>query len=261
MKKYIIESKTHGRHEVLLDDEDYEWVSKHKWQVVSWRRLKTYKGPHKFYVVRTASIEGKKKNFSLHREITKCPKGLQVDHINGNPLDNRKENLRVCTPKENSLNKAIHNPTGYIGVRFLQGNQRPYEVRVNKSKVGYYRTAEEAAVKYDEHKKEIYGEDNKFIKLNFPHGVPESVKKIIQESNATRLPMRKNNTSGYFGISYEKRKPTKHWRASISYKGKLLYVGNFASKEAAARARDKKAVELYGDDYPRLNFPNEYKKD
>jgi hypothetical protein len=258
MKKYIIKSKTHGRHEVLLDDEDYEWASKYKWQVNP-QNNPNYKGPAKFYVVRSASIKGKKKNFSLHREITKCPKGLQVDHINGNPLDNRKENLRVCTPKENSLNKTIHNRTGYIGVRFYEGQQRPYESRVNQTTVGYYRTAEEAALKHDEYKKEIYGEDNKFVKLNFPEGIPECVKKVIEESRTTRLPMRKNNTSGYFGMSYEKSRPKKPWRACINHKGKLVYVGNFVTKEIAARARDKKAVELYGENYPRLNFPNEYR--
>jgi hypothetical protein len=263
MKKIIIESKTHGRHEVLLDDEDYEWVSKHRWQVNP-QNNPNYKGPDKFYVVRSTSIKGKKKNFSLHREIVKAPKGMQVDHTNGNPLDNRRSNLRLCTPRQNSANrvKASNNTTGFIGVTYRADQpQRPYCAQHFDKKLGggfskYFRTAEEAAVYRDKQMIDKYGE---FAGLNFPDGVPNEVRRIINESKKKPVVRRRNNSSGYRGVSFETKTTRwkKPWRVSIFYQKKSLYIGNFATKEEGARARDKKAVELFGE-FPQLNFPEEW---
>ena len=263
MKKIIIESKTHGRHEVLLDDEDYEWVSKHRWQVNP-QNNPNYKGPDKFYVVRSNSIKGKKKNFSLHREIMKAPKGMQVDHINGNPLDNRRSNLRLCTPRQNSANrvKMSNNTTGFIGVTYREEHpQRPYCAQHFDHKLGrgfskYFRTAEEAAVYRDKQMIDKYGE---FAGLNFPDGVPNAVRQIINESKKKPLVRRRNSLSGYRGVSFESgpvrwKKP---WRVSISYQKKPSYIGNFATKEEAARAYDQKAIELFGE-FAQLNFPEEW---
>lgn len=60
------------------------------------------------------------KNVRLHRMIMDCPNGMQVDHINGNTLDNRKCNLRIVTNQQNSMNsrKPSTNKSGYKGVYF-----------------------------------------------------------------------------------------------------------------------------------------------
>lgn len=76
----------------VLDDHDYNTVSKHKWYAV--------KHGGTFYVARTDN----RKTILLHRELLKPPEGMVVDHINRIGLDNRRSNLRVCTHQENMQN-------------------------------------------------------------------------------------------------------------------------------------------------------------
>ena len=74
----------------VVDDEDYELLNRFKWRVV-----KSGGDSQSFYAVAT---------MRLHRLIKECPKGLMVDHINGDTLDNRQCNLRVCTNSQNQQN-------------------------------------------------------------------------------------------------------------------------------------------------------------
>jgi hypothetical protein len=246
MKKYIIESPTYGKKEVLLDDDDWPWVSKHKWQVAK-SNSPAYKGPDKFYVVRATTINGKAVNFSLHREIMNTPKDFHTDHINGNTLDNRKENLRVCTPRENSLNrKSKFSCSGYRGVKYHPDKQRKYECILAKRNNTFHRTAEEAAIKWDEHKKEVYGENNQFIQLNFPDGVPEHIRDKIEKVNNSPYPKRKNSVTGYRGVSYATSAFPKPYRVGIGYNKKQIYLGNYKTAEEAARVYDKEAIRLLG---------------
>lgn len=67
----------------------------------------------------------------LHRFIMNCPDDMVIDHINHNPLDNRKKNLRICTSIQNSYNQKItsRNKTGIIGISVVNGL---YYVRIAK---------------------------------------------------------------------------------------------------------------------------------
>ena len=87
-----------GGKSVIVDLEDVPLVLEGKWFIRSRTR----------YVARTiwtGSTTGSPQITYLHRRITGAPKGLEVDHINRNPLDNRKSNLRVCTHAENMKNR------------------------------------------------------------------------------------------------------------------------------------------------------------
>lgn len=103
--------------EVLIDTEDLDIVLKNgKWLAspTHGRCKKIY-----YYIYNN-------KTMGLHRLITNCPKHLQVDHINRNPLDNRKCNLRVCTPRENNQNK----PAGKSGIKNVRITKRgKYQAR------------------------------------------------------------------------------------------------------------------------------------
>lgn len=66
-----------------------------------------------------------KQGVVLHREIMNPPAEMQVDHINGNRLDNRRSNLRICTAQHNSWNRRIgsKNTSGYVGVHWVKASQ------------------------------------------------------------------------------------------------------------------------------------------
>ena len=98
---------TRGLH-AIVDAEDYEWLSRHKWHVTPSPRSGT------FYARRRRG----KGALLMHREIMNAPEGMVVDHINGNGLDNRRCNLRICTQGENCRNSCKHSDgkSRFIGV-------------------------------------------------------------------------------------------------------------------------------------------------
>lgn len=91
-----------------------------------------------------------KKAGKLHRFIMNCPDDMVIDHINRNPLDNRRENLRICTQQQNVMNKSIqsNNTSGIPGVCWNK-NKNKWHARITvngKTKsLGYHTTLEEAA--------------------------------------------------------------------------------------------------------------------
>ena len=105
----------------------------------------------------------------LHRLILAAKPGQVVDHKNGNPLDNRMCNIRICTQAENAKNQRIkaNNTTGYKGVTRNRGK---FEAKIKKDYKtvwrGRYSTAIEAAKAYNVAAKKYHGE---FARLN--HGV------------------------------------------------------------------------------------------
>jgi hypothetical protein len=136
----------------LVDDEDFYEMNKHKWYFSTGYAM--FKDGYK-----------KRHATQMHRLIMKCPKGFDIDHKNHNGLDNRRENLRICTRQDNMRNRLGKNG-GYKGARLVKGRWRS-EHTLNKKTVhiGYFDTQIEAAQAYDNKVREIYGE---FAKLNFP---------------------------------------------------------------------------------------------
>lgn len=131
----VINSKKWGVKFAIIDKSDIAECSKLTWQV------KFCKDTKQFYVV---SSKHDAKEVKLHRYLMQCPNGLVVDHINHNPLDNRRENLRIITIRGNSLNqsKRKDNKSGYSGV-FKTKNGK-YKAVHYKTSLGVYNTKEEA---------------------------------------------------------------------------------------------------------------------
>lgn len=115
----------------------------------------------RWYMTPDGYVGNRGKNIGLlHRFIVNAPSNMVVDHINHNTLDNRKENLRICTQKQNMCNQSIRkdNKSGYTGVYFVENkNKWVAQIRINgKTKhLGYYnemknavKARKEAEIKY-----------------------------------------------------------------------------------------------------------------
>ena len=98
MKTLIINSKTYGRHEVLVDDEDYDRVKNITWTLCKARAC------HIYYA---RGIFPCDQRILMHRFILGVPNGQIIDHIDRNGLNNQKSNLRLCTKSQNNFNSKI----------------------------------------------------------------------------------------------------------------------------------------------------------
>lgn len=129
----IIESPKYKRQEALIDIEDIE-----KCKDINWCLKPSYRKENEFYV----ESSNRTNNIKLHRYITNAPKGIEVDHINHNPLDNRKCNLRVCSHFENMKNSS-NNKSGVCGVCWSKTHQK-WRAFLNGKHLGYYDIKEDA---------------------------------------------------------------------------------------------------------------------
>jgi len=148
----------------IVDAEDYDRVRRHKWCLS--------RTGHQLYAQRRY----RGKTLRMHQFIMNPPKGMVVDHIDGNGLNNRRSNLRICTQRQNTWNHKYTKP--------------------------------------------------------------------------------EHASSQYVGVYRYKNRP-EEWYARVQCNGDITDLGPFDSEIEAVRARDRTAIELFGE-YARLNLPDEW---
>lgn len=150
----------------LVDDEDYEKLSKHKWTLL------LQKNSRKYAYRQVGKLGVDRRNIRMHRVIMNAAEDTEVDHRDGNGLNNQKSNLRICSHQNNMRNmNRVVNKSGYKGVRVhperLEKGRRAYQSTIwdgSKSvSLGYYETPLEAATAYNNKALELFGE---FARLN-----------------------------------------------------------------------------------------------
>jgi hypothetical protein len=133
----------------LVDDDVYEWASSFKWY------------NNKGYAQRHIVVDGKKSTVRMHREILSASDGVLVDHISRDRLDNRRENLRLCTHVENARNRSVGrgNTTGLKGVG-RQGRYWYARIRVGGARIrlGFFHSKEDAYSAYVDAARKYHGD-------------------------------------------------------------------------------------------------------
>lgn len=157
----IIQSKKHGNKTVLINKEDFEKINSYNWHI-------NYNHGN-YYVETNLYVNGKRRTKGIHSFIKECPIDLKIDHINGDALDNRKENLRICTNQENCRNQRktkLKRSSKYKGVSYNKNNRnyRAYIKHDGKHvNIGSFLNENDAAEAYNKKAFELFGE---FANLN-----------------------------------------------------------------------------------------------
>jgi hypothetical protein len=149
----------------LVDDEDYDWLTQWKWYA-------SKESKYTFYATRMSRIGSRRISLKMHSALMCPPYGMEVDHVDGNGLNNQRGNLRVCTRTENCQNRRPRSggTSKYKGVHWGRREKKWIaKIHLNGKEIYLGRSVDEdeAASIYDTKAKELFGE---FARLNLPEG-------------------------------------------------------------------------------------------
>jgi hypothetical protein len=207
---------------ILVDPEDLDLL-KRKWNIQP--------SHNTFYARRIEITETKRIRLALHRLILSriLNRSLlrkdEVDHINGDGLDNRRCNLRLAERHQNARNCRMHkdNTTGFKGVSQCKDRFRAYITYDKHTRaLGYFRSAIDAGIAYNHEAYKCFGS---FANLN----------KIDGWENTHPVPCSNRASSGYPGV-YANDNKAYPWKAEVRVNGVQVKLGVFATAEEANRA-------------------------
>lgn len=137
----------------IVDDDDYEWLDQWKWYA--------HQSRYHLYARRCFKQNegGNTKGIFMHRQILGSPENLQVDHVNGNGLDNQRVNLRVATNGENQRNQQKKDPNAssrFKGVSYYK-RDGVWIAQIGSIYLGRFASEKDAATAYNEAAIEMYG--------------------------------------------------------------------------------------------------------
>lgn len=196
----------------IVDDADYEWLNQWKWSCAT-----------NGYAVRR--IPGTNKIVLMHREIMGNPKGVYVDHINRDTLDNRRANLRTATPAQSIRNTRARK--GFSPFKGVTKSNQKWAARIQilgkTIELGLFETQREAAAAYNEAAKIHFGE---YAFLNDLSLLPPEQDK----------PLCRKLTSKYTGVHWDKQ--SQMWKTEIMVNYQKHRLGFFDCEIDAAKAYD-----------------------
>jgi hypothetical protein len=143
----------------VVDASDFGLISGHCWSL----------DPKGRYAVAYTELADASRCIRMHRLIMQPRSDQVVDHINGDGLDNRRANLRVCSQAENCRNRRKFGgwTSRYKGVSLAKGRKKPWRAQIRHGQkvrcLGYFASEEEAARVYDAVATKMFGE---YARLN-----------------------------------------------------------------------------------------------
>ncbi len=241
MRRIRIPSKTHGAHYALVDDEDFELVSGYRWCLK--KIVSRTSGDVSFYAQTSIRKEdGSRTTIKMHRLILGLDFGDRIwtDHINFKTLDNRRCNLRACSPSESVRHRRKIGGTSskYKGVCYNTRDKNwvsQIQIKGKQTRLGSFKTPKEAATRYDIAAHSLHGE---FADLNFPK-IDHSKDDFDIEKYKT--PAKKRKSSKYAGVCWNKT--ARKWMSHIRIGEKTKNLGYFKNEQDAAKAYNKYVTE------------------
>ena len=152
-----------GKRKDKVDDEDFGFLSKFKWYLMTSKTKHTVR----FYAV---CCDRFNKQRFMHRMILSPKDGMDIDHFDGDGLNNCKSNLRICTRSQNIAHakKPGHGKSSkFKGVSWhTKGHVFMAQIKINQKSIhlGSFTNEEDAARAYDKKAKELFG-DFAFVNL------------------------------------------------------------------------------------------------
>ena len=141
----------------LVDDEDFEWLNQFKWYAC-------WSGWVWYAIRKSPILDGKRITILMHREIMNAPNGVPVDHRNSNGLDNRRENVRLCTNQQNMHNRKKANRNNKLGIKGVcwHRNTKKFRSQINlngkKIHLGLFNVLGDADSAYRKAEEKYFGE-------------------------------------------------------------------------------------------------------
>lgn len=223
----------------IVDDCDYEKLKKYNWYC-------TPAG----YVYGERMVARDLGHHFMHRIVCCPPDGMCPDHINGNPLDNRKSNLRPVTPSQNLMNTRIrkNKSSKYKGVWWNDIAKFWYSSICKDGEsihLGNFRTQRDAAIAYNQAAIQYFGE---YANINeIPDCDPD-------DEPLTKIRPRRGGISSFVGVTNKGGQ----WEAFIKQEGRgKENLGTYPIEKFAALVYDAAAIQRYGNDAVRhVNFPD-----
>ncbi len=161
----VIEIELNNGFIALVDSDDVHLLGDTRWTAARWGRGDTW------YAV--SGVGGKHR--SMHALIMQPPQGMEVGHKNGNGLDNRRSNLRVCTHQQNLSNQRKHGINTLSKYKGVTRDKAGWKAQIEcqgKRLSKRFKTEAGAALFYNEKAQELFGE---YARLNEVKDVAEIV--------------------------------------------------------------------------------------
>jgi len=239
----------------LVSDEDFEYLSGFNWYAHIQSKDRTSYA-QRGIPLSEQRVESKRTSISMHRAIAERM-GLDltnyIDHIDGDGINNQRENLRSVTHQQNMQNQTRQRKgqaSRYKGVVWHKPNQKwVAKITINcvSTHLGYFVNEIDAAMTYNEAAVKNFGEFASLNKIGYlePQILDLTSEDIYQQKISAQIRNEKIHSSRYKGVTWHKR--CKKWQVYITINQKSIYLGLFADETLAALAYNEAATKHFGD--------------